>query len=136
MAKPKYYFDVEYFVNEEKKIVVCKFTGCGCALSHDMYLKGYPCHPDFHIDDTIIGKAKCSEEDTFDIELGKKIAYKRAYAKMIEKKRKALAKFIEQNNKFTAVLNATAAKMDKVYGDIVDAKYNDIQHVISTATNN
>lgn len=136
MAKPKYEFGVKYFVNEEKKIVVCKFIGCGYALNHDMRLKGYPCHPDFEIDDVIIGKAKCSEEDTFDVEIGKKIAYKRAYAKLVEKKSKALSRFIDANNKFMADLNAIAGKMTKVYSDIIDAKQNDIQHIIATVPNN
>lgn len=136
MAKPKYQFGVEYFVNEEKKIVVCKFTHCRCALNHDMRVKGYPCHEDFEIDDVIIGKAKCSEEDTFDVEIGKKIAYKRAYAKMVEKKSKALAKFVERTNKSVADLNATTGKMLQVYGDTIAAKQNDIQQIIATATTN
>ena len=57
----------KFFVNEDKKAVVCLIT----ITRH----KGLP-------NQTFIGKAKCSPSDTFDVEKGKDIAYVRALLKL------------------------------------------------------
>jgi len=59
--------ETKYFVNPEKKTVVCIIT------VQDDYFREIHCFE---------GKAKCSPEDTFDEETGRKIAQKRAYIKM------------------------------------------------------
>ena len=93
-------YDVEYYVDEEKKVVVCKLTGCEGSLMCDMCQLGYPHHPDFFVNDSYVGKAKCSEDDTFDVEFGKKLAYQRAVAKLNTAKVKALKRFEKEQVKF------------------------------------
>ena len=93
-------YGIEYYVDEKKKVVVCKLTGCECVLVCDMCQKDYPPHPDFLLNDSYVGKAKCSEDDTFDIEFGKKLAYQRAVAKLNTAKVKTLKRFEKEQVKF------------------------------------
>ena len=113
-------FDVDYYVNKEKKVVVAKMTGCDNGLAYDMCRKGYPPIPDFKIANTFIGKAKCSPDDTFDEETGKKIAFKRAYKKYVMAKKKAVAAFLAENNKLVDELNDTVKNLMDSY-DRADA---------------
>lgn len=64
---------VEYFVNQEKRTVICKFT------AKDK--KGYNLYEDI----IVYGKAKCSPEDQWNEDRGMAIAYSRA---MINLKKK------------------------------------------------
>lgn len=59
--------ETKYFVNPEKKTVVCIIT------VQDEYFR------EIH---RFEGKAKCSPEDTFNEEIGKEIARNRAFIKM------------------------------------------------------
>ena len=113
-------FDVDYYVNKEKKVVVAKMTGCGNGLACDMCRKGYPPIPDFEIANAFIGKAKCSPDDTFDEETGKKIAFKRAYKKYVMAKKKAVAAFLAENNKLVDEFNDTVKNLMDSY-DRADA---------------
>ena len=92
-------YGVEYYVDEAKKVVVCKLTGCEGSLIYDMCQAGYPYHLDFLVNDSYVGKAKCSEDDTFDIEFGKKLAYQRAVAKLNTAKIKTLRRFKKEQVK-------------------------------------
>lgn len=114
-------FDVQYFVNEEKKVVVAKMVGCSGGLACDMCRKGFPPIPNFEINDTFIGKAKCSPDDTFDVETGKKIAFKRAYKKYVAAKKKALVAFVEENKKVTEEFLKATDKLVDSY-DRADAR--------------
>lgn len=60
--------NINYIVNEEKKTVVC--------ILEVEYLLGSWESLRF------TGKAKCSPDDQWDVETGRKIAYSRAYIKM------------------------------------------------------
>ena len=113
-------FDVDYYVNKEKKVVVAKMTGCSNGLACDMCRKGYPPIPAFEIANAFIGKAKCSPDDTFDEETGKKIAFKRAYKKYVMAKKKAVAAFLAENNKLADEFNDTVKKLMDSY-DRADA---------------
>ena len=113
-------FDVDYYVNKEKKVVVAKMTGCSNGLACDMCRKGYPQIPAFEIANAFIGKAKCSPDDTFDEETGKKIAFKRAYKKYVMAKKKAVAAFLAENNKLVDELNDTVKNLMDSY-DRADA---------------
>lgn len=62
-----------YHVNEEKKVVVCVLTA------------QIGIEPEKIENVTIVRKAKCDDKDTFDIELGKKIAKCRAMEKLMRK---------------------------------------------------
>lgn len=122
-------FTENYYVNKEKGIVVCKLTDCWCGLACDMHKKGWPVHPDFEIADEFVGKAKCSTDDTFDIEKGKKIAFKRAYAKFVTAKGKALRKFKTENDRAAARLNATIDKLLATYDVTIGRKESEIQYI-------
>ena len=113
-------FDVDYYVNKEKKVVVAKMTGCFNELACDMCRKGYPPIPAFEIANAFIGKAKCSPDDTFDEEIGKKIAFKRAYKKYVMAKKKAVAAFLADTNKLVDELNDTVKNLMDSY-DRADA---------------
>ena len=122
-------FTENYYINEEKGIVVCKLTGCWRGLACDMCKKGFPAHPDFEIVDEFVGKAKCSTDDTFNLEKGKKIAFKRAYAKFVAAKGKALRNFKAENDRVVAELNAAVDKLLSTYDATVERKESEIQYI-------
>lgn len=123
-------YNIRYFINEEKKTVVCKLEDCGHTLICDMCHKGWPGHEAMIINDTFIGKAQCSLDDTFDVEIGKQIAYSRAVAKLFKAKRKALARFIEGNKKFIEDLSNDADKLISKYEGIINRKDKDIERIL------
>ena len=55
----------QFFVNEKKRTVACKLYWC---LSNDSRFRV----------ETSVGIAKCTEEDVFDVEIGKKVAHAKA----------------------------------------------------------
>lgn len=73
--------DIEYIVFNDKKIVACRLWECE-DLATNRILKyiemGYTQESRYKINNIYIGIAKCSEEDEFDIEQGKKIALTKA----------------------------------------------------------
>ena len=108
-------FDVQYFVNEEKKTVVAKIVGAAFDIKCDLCKLGYHDVPTV-IQDDFVGKAKCNPDDVFDIEKGKKIAFKRAYAKYSRAKSRELTHFknwlTENNDKFISTIDKLIAKYD------------------------
>lgn len=119
-----------YFINEEKKVVVCKLEDCCDALLYDMYHKGWPGHEGLIIDDVFIGKAWCSPDDTFDAEIGKKIAYKRAVVKLFKAKKRTLAAFIDDNKKSVEDLIKDTNKLINNYNSTISRKENDISKIV------
>ena len=97
-------YSVKYYIDKEKKVVVCKLTGCEENLMsdiyQDIYQTGYQHHSYFLLNDSYVGKAKCSENDTFDIEFGKKLAYQRAVVKLNTAKVKILKRFEKEQVKY------------------------------------
>lgn len=128
-------FDVRYFVNEEKKIVVCKLENCFKALNCDMCHKGWPGSEALMIDNEFVGKAQCSPEDTFDIEIGKKIAYKRAVIKMIKAKKRTLDNFVKDYQRVTNDLVRDTDKMIRKYESSIDRKDQDILRILREENN-
>lgn len=126
-------FEVRYFVDTEKKVVVCKLENCSNALICDMCHKGWPGDADFLIKDSFIGKAKCSSEDVFDENIGKKIAYKRAIAKVFEAKRKVLKAFVTDYKRVTDELVKDTSKLIAKYENIVNRKDQDIEKILEEA---
>ena len=105
---------VNYYINEASKVVVCKITGCEESLIRDIFKSGYPYHSDFLLNDSYVGKAKCSEDDIFDIEFGKKLAYQRAIVKLNTAKIKTLKSFEKEQVKyFNLLLNNMHKISDK-----------------------
>lgn len=128
-------FSERYFVDEEKKIVVCKLEGCFNALICDMCHKGWPGHDALVIEDVFTGKAQCSPDDTFDVEIGKQIAYKRAVAKLFKAKKRALINFVEGNKKFVEDLSRDADKLIGKYDGTINRKDQDIMRILGEETN-
>ena len=62
----------------------------------------------------------CFADDTFDVETGKKIAFKRAYKKYVMAKKKAIAAFLAENNKLVDEFNDTVKNLMDSY-DRADA---------------
>lgn len=115
-------FSERYFIDEEKKVVVCKLEDCSHSLICDMCDKGWPGHPAMLIEDEFTGKAQCSSEDTFDMELGKRIAYRRAIVKLCKAKKRALLDFVEANKKFIEDITKDANKLISKYEGTIDRK--------------
>ena len=85
------WIDVEYFINEEKKVVVCKLNP-GASRFNPKYDSETHSKSNISrlfykecaaVQRTFVGKSKCIEPDVFDPEVGKKIAYDRAMIKLI-----------------------------------------------------
>lgn len=101
-----------YFVNEEKGVVVAKMTAeyVYDAL-HDLYTKIAKTskYGGVIVDEKVFNKfvapitaiATCSEDDVFDVEIGKAIARKKALAKLALKKAKLCWAIADIYNKET-----------------------------------
>lgn len=81
------YDDAQYIVNEEEGVVVCIIHNCAVDAiatvdeAADIF-SGFCCMPPtFYMNDQYKGVARCMPEDTFDVEYGKKLAYRKAYTK-------------------------------------------------------
>lgn len=73
--------DIEYFVNLEAGVVVCRINNCRdiANLRIHKYSNSEPWEPwNYTLPDSFIGVAKCAPEDEFDEEYGKKLALLRA----------------------------------------------------------
>lgn len=123
-------FTERYFVDEAKKIVVCKLENCSNALICDMCHKGWPGHQGLVIADEFTGKAQCSPDDTFDVEVGKQIAYKRAVAKMFRAKRRALIDFMTEEQKMIDSLVKDTTKLIGKYEGTINRKDQDILRIL------
>lgn len=90
--------DIVYKINKEEGVVVCIITGNGeVALNRlDKYVPHYSWnYGEVMIKDTYIGVAKCSPEDEWDEEKGKKLALVRAKRKRSKDINKTLYHVIE-----------------------------------------
>lgn len=76
---------IEYYVNLEKRTVVCRISNCHDVLTEQLEKRGYfiP-YNDTHLEiaDEYVGKAVCSPDDKFDEKFGMILAYRRATIKM------------------------------------------------------
>ena len=73
--------DIEYIVFKDKKIVACRLWECEDLATNRIFKyieMGYAQKSKYKINNIYTGIAKCSEEDNFDIEQGKKIALTKA----------------------------------------------------------
>lgn len=109
------YFNERYFVDKEKGIVVCKLEGVAFSLNEDISKYGWPWSETLEINNVVTGKAVCASGDVFNEEVGKKIAFRKAYAKLNERKVKTLRKFIKAMTKSHNELVATVDKMLNKY---------------------
>ena len=94
--------DLEYWIDEEKGVVVCKIYDCHKIPLNRIYkYTGINYEPSdeqywrYIIDYMYVGVAKCAKEDTFNKETGMKIALTKAKIKRGRAINRAVAKFIE-----------------------------------------
>lgn len=124
---------VSYHIDTEKGIVVCIIRDCSYLLCD--YIEQ---HSDLYLDwnkyempNTFAGIARCAPEDTFNLELGKKIAYHKAQLKVtnsfFKHARKFLATYDKQLNLLEDELNAYGNKL----AIKADARENDIEEMLT-----
>lgn len=118
---------VEYFENEEKRIVVCKISGCETALICDLCHKEWPGDEALLLNESYVGKAVCSPEDTFDIETGRRIAYDKAMIKLNKAKTKTLMRFLDKLKKMNDMAEKDFTEMKAHYENDITFKLKDIE---------
>lgn len=123
-------FEETYFVDETKKVVVCKISCCCYDLMEDLGRKNWPGDSKLLLNHSYTGKARCSAEDTFDVELGKKIAFKRAVAKLNEAKRKTLTRFTSEFVKIAEDLQKDTKSLTDKYSKTVSRQEESIAHML------
>lgn len=99
-------FNVEYIVKEEQGVVICIISGCEFdaveLVDKHTDLFGHPCVPDkFAISDKYKGVARCTADDTFDVEYGKKLAFKKAYLKYTKALEKKVRFIVDDYKKYS-----------------------------------
>lgn len=94
--------DVEYFVIKNKGVVVCKLHNCE-TIAADRIIKytGMKIKNPYKyfIDNIFVGVAKCSPDDTFNEEYGKKLALTKAKASRGKAVNNMIKCFIEDKEK-------------------------------------
>ena len=91
----------DYYVNEEKKVVVCVMYECYSDEYGQACIKA-------------AGKARCCDKDTFDINVGKSIAANRAKVKLQKKKIRRLKEIKSIFERDMAELNAAIQKVEAI----------------------
>lgn len=117
------YADVNYYINEEKRVVVCKVEpyaatshfpweiGKGLDYKQSMAKSFFEMCGETNT--TFVGKAICMEEDTFDVEFGKKLAYDKAMFKLFDAKKKFFMESIKDLESYIAADKELIADVDK-----------------------
>lgn len=90
--------DIKYLVNENEGVVTCILGNCSNIpvirikkyMGNQFSVKN---KQRYRINDTYSGVARCASEDTFDVEVGKKIALTKAKQKRAKAINKALNVF-------------------------------------------
>lgn len=129
--------DCKFYVDEEKRVVVCVITGVSHLVNdfvEDIWNDdvnfdiSYPLYKKLEMPNTFIGKAVCAAEDEWDVEMGKKIAYSRAKEKVYTsffKRANLFAQTIDLRlnelvNRFNALGEAVSDNKAKLDSEIAD----------------
>ena len=117
------YADVNYYINEEKRVVVCKVEPYAATsqfpweITKGLDYKQSMAKSFFEMcgetNTTFVGKAICMEEDTFDIEFGKKLAYDKAMFKLFDAKKRFFMESIKDLESYIAADKELIADVDK-----------------------
>lgn len=111
------YNRIHYFINAEKKTIVCKIEPyptvphfCECKLGFGQQINRD--FVEYCVDEglSFVGKAICTEPDVFDVEFGKKIAYDKAIMKLFDVKAKF---FNEAINEFQNCIDILHEEIEK-----------------------
>lgn len=110
-------FNVNYIVKEEEGIVVCIISDCEynaiALVDNTTEAFSFPLVEvpnDFYLSSQYKGIAKCVPEDTFDVEYGKKLAYRKAYLKYVTALEKKVKFIVGVYNK---IINESLIKFNK-----------------------
>lgn len=118
------YLQVTYFINDDKKTIVCKMEPRTTINTK----KDYCTYEDNITNDfllfctnfklSFIGKAVCVAPDEFNEDFGKKIAYDRAMLKYLDFKKRYIKKIIQSidncKNVLSKIIVSTSLKEDTV----------------------
>lgn len=117
------YADVNYYINEEKRVVVCKVEPYTTTsqfpweITKGLDYKQSMAKSFFEMcgetNTTFVGKAICMEEDTFDVEFGKKLAYDKAMFKLFDAKKRFFMESIKDMESYIAADKELIADVDK-----------------------
>lgn len=120
-------FQTHYIVKPEEGVVVCIIHDCCCnamALvnKHTGLFEGMPCqcNQSQYCLSEYRGVAKCSPEDTFNEEYGKKLAYKKAYVKYTAALERTVKRIVKD---YTTIGDSLNTSLKKV-GDKIDGRTN------------
>lgn len=132
----KFRFDkTEFFVNEEKRTVVCKIQGILTGFTGEVEneMVAYAPQTDMHLFDhaarmTFVAKAKCNPGDTWDERTGRCIAESRAkmkaYAFMQQVAQRARDEYVRMaaccdtcSEKYLGILSVEAGRVEKLMQD-------------------
>lgn len=131
---------IDYYINPEKRTVVCKISDVEHGVMEDLARNGYaPATPCVYecslLKDSFTGKAKCSDTDVFDEEKGKRIAYKRAMVKYNKSRSKLChALLVAESKHFTNFSNVLARLFQK-YDRIAASSESDCEDIINGTHN-
>lgn len=129
-----YYFSMEdcnFYVDEEKRTIACVLENTKYMftkfIGDKLYLDPWCCSFNgadnsklifaLHMPNRFVGVAKCATEDTWDVELGKKIAYLRlrekVYRSFFNKARHYIDTLDEYLERSAMEINRMGEKLDK-----------------------
>lgn len=101
--------EIYTYVNEKEKTVVTVLKVWGLCDYYYEYKK-------------FVGKSKCSPEDKFDIELGKKLSKTRAYQKYDEAKLRYLWKKRDNMQKILDEIDADIKRQEEILDRTIDGR--------------
>lgn len=112
-------FMTKYIINEEKGIVVCIISDCeenAIELIDEQFgythaFNNIPIPVKYILNNNYKGVAKCADGDTFDVEYGRKLAYKKAYLKYVTALNKKVNHFVNDYKKHTTQM---ITNLDKI----------------------
>jgi hypothetical protein len=119
------YASVNYFINEKKKVIVCKVEPYVLDGRFPMFMldkKGLDYKQSMaksffemcgETNTSFVGKAVCMAEDEFNVELGKKIAYDKAMLKLFDAKKKFFMGSIKDLESYIAADKELINDVDK-----------------------
>lgn len=119
------YANVSFFINEKKRVIVCKVEPYVLDERFPMFMlskKGLDYKQSMaksffemcgETDTSFIGKAVCMPEDEFNVEFGKRLAYDKAMFKLLDAKKKFFMESIKDLESYIAADKELIDDVDK-----------------------
>lgn len=128
--------DCKFYVNEEKGVVVCVLEDASYLLSAALYKKSYALwhmssEEDISLPNVFRGKAVCSPDDVWNEDVGKRLAFYRMRAKLlnayfnkvqyiVDKVEKELDNFVEDVNNLGYRMNRVQENLMESITKLID----------------